>query len=152
MHIWPVSGRQSATMRFPADGARYGEKFGTAGGRYPEIHRSLPPGIAYGSPLPTPRRFRYAARNRADLTCHQNPIRHGGVFHALLFRGSQPMRGLSPDHGSTMVLQAVDRSPQTVDVAGFPPRLSCDLLRNAERIFPATLATDNCWSLLLPRR
>ncbi len=27
----------------------------------------------------------YAARNRADLTCHQNPIRHGAFFTRYCF-------------------------------------------------------------------
>ncbi len=77
------------------------------------------------------------------------PIRHGGVFTRYCFADLSQCAG---DHQIAdrqwFCKQLIDRLKQWMS-RGFP-RPSCDLLRNAGRIFPATPATDNCLSLLLP--
>ncbi len=136
-------------MRFPADGARYGEKFGTAGVGILKFidhcHReSRTDRRCNTSPLS----LRSAESSRLNMS--SNPIRHGGVFHALLFRGSQPMPG---DH------QIADRQwfcKQLIDrlnsgCRGVSPPAFVRSSKKRWRIFPATPATDNCLSLLLPR-
>ncbi len=141
-------GSPSATKRFPADGARYGEKFGTAGVGILKFidhcHReSRTDRPANTSPLS----LRSAESSRLNMS--QNPIRHGGVFHALLFRGSQPCAGYHQiADRQWFCKQLID--PSNSGCRGVSPPAFVRSSKKAERIFPATPVTDNCWSLLLP--
>ncbi len=135
-------------MRFPADGARYGEKFVLLGvGILKFIDHCHRESRTIAAANTSPLSLRSAESSR--LKCHQNPIRHGGVFHALLFRGFSQCAG---DH------QIADRQwfCKQLSIAsnsgcrGVSPPAFVRSSRNAGRIFPATLATDNCWSLLCP--